>query len=137
MVELKLNTELYYLGHELVASNPKAALSWYCVGCYYWCCNTLDLAQKYIQKSTKVDKKYANAWVMLGHIFSAQEESEHAVSAYRTAMRLLPGNHTPMMFMAKELLRTNYLSLASHLLVSVMCHKMQLTYIANLHLIYS
>lgn len=117
MVDLKLKTELFYLGHELVSSSPKTALAWYCVGCYYWTCLKFDLAQKYVQKATKIDKKLPSAWVLLGHIFSAQEESEHAVSAYRTALRLLPGNHKPMMFMAKELLRTNYLSLASHLLV--------------------
>jgi len=48
---------------------------------------------------------------------SSQEESEQAVSAYRTAARLLPGDHRPMMYMAKELARTNFLSPALHLLL--------------------
>eukprot|EP01038_Epipyxis_sp_PR26KG_P012333 gene12333-16542_t len=65
MVELGLKTELFYLGHELVRSSPKSSISWYCVGCYYWCCNKLESAQKYLQKSTKTDKRFARAWIML------------------------------------------------------------------------
>ena len=45
-----------------------------------------------------------------------QEESEHAIAAFRAACRLLPGDSQPMILMAKELVRTNYLSLALHLL---------------------
>eukprot|EP01036_Dinobryon_divergens_P022778 gene22778-31072_t len=120
MVELKLKTELFYLGHELVNSYPKMALSWYCVGCYYWCCSKHEFAQKYILKATKMDKKFAKAWVMLGHVLSAQEESEQAISSYRTAIRLLPGDHRPMVYMAKELLRTNFLSLALHVLLGAL-----------------
>eukprot|EP01037_Dinobryon_pediforme_P019856 gene19856-20354_t len=120
MVELKLKTELFYLGHELVNSYPKLALSWYCVGCYYWCCLKHEFAQKYILKTTKMDKKFAKAWVMLGHVLAAQEESEQAISSYRTAIRLLPGDHRPMVYMAKEMLRTNFLSLALHVLLGAL-----------------
>ena len=59
----------------------------------------------------KLDKRLANAWVVLGHVLAAQEESEHAISAFRSASRLLPGDHLPLVYMAKELVRTNYLSL--------------------------
>ena len=55
-----------------VNSYPKLALSWYCVGCYYWCCLKHEFAQKYILKTTKMDKKFAKAWVMLGHVLAAQ-----------------------------------------------------------------
>lgn len=47
--------------------------------------------------------RFSNAWVLLGHVLASQEESEHAISAYRTACRVLPGNHEPQVFMAKEL----------------------------------
>jgi tetratricopeptide (TPR) repeat protein len=120
MVELNLKTELFYLGHELVNSNPKSALSWYAVGCYYWSCKKYETSQKYFLKATKIDKKFAKAWVMLGHVLCALEESEQAISVYRTASRLLPGDHKPLVYMAKELVRTNYLSLALHLLISAM-----------------
>ncbi len=120
MVELGLSTELFYLGHELSNAYPKLASSWYCVGCYYWTCKKLEHAQKYLQKAVKIDKRFARAWVALGHVLAAQEESEHAISAYRSASRLLPGDHRPLVYMAKELLRTNYLSLALHLLFTAL-----------------
>jgi tetratricopeptide (TPR) repeat protein len=53
--------------------------------------------------SPLMDNRFSNAWVLLGHVLAAQEESEHAISAYRTACRVLPGNHEPQVFMAKEL----------------------------------
>jgi tetratricopeptide (TPR) repeat protein len=75
--------------------------------------------------------------VLLGHVLAAQEESEHAISAYRTACRVLPGNHEPQVFMAKELvrhllsllffvslgctqIRTNNYSLALHVLTEAL-----------------
>lgn len=120
MVELSLKTELFYLSHELVNSSPKRATSWYSVGCYYWLCRKLEHAQKYLQKTVKVDKRFSQAWVVLGHVLAAQEESENAISAFRVAARLLPSDPRPIVYMAKEHLRTNYLSLALHLLVSAL-----------------
>lgn len=57
MVELGLKTELFYLGHELAQSHPGQAVTWYCIGCYYWCCKKLTMAQAFLQKSTKLDKR--------------------------------------------------------------------------------
>lgn len=116
MVDLNLKTELFYLAHELANTYPRMAISWYAVGCYYWACKKLEMGQRFLVKATKIDKTFAKAWVILGHVLSAQEESEHAISAFRTASRLLPGDHRPLVFMAKELVRTNYLSLALNLL---------------------
>ena len=118
MVELKLKAELFYLGHELVTCAPKSAMAWYAVGGYYWICSKLDLAQKNLLKATKLDKRLAVAWVLLGHVLAAQEEGEQAISSYRTAMRLLPGEHKPMIFMAKGLIRMGHLAPALHLLCS-------------------
>jgi anaphase-promoting complex subunit 6 len=120
LIELGLKTELFYLAHELTNTYPKLALSWYAVGCYYWCCQKLELAQKYLQKCNKMNKRSATALVALGHVLSAQEESEHAISAFRAASRLIPADHRPIVLMAKELVRTNYLSLALHLLSSAL-----------------
>lgn len=120
MVDLGLKTELFYLGHELAHTYPKSAVSWYAVGCYYWCCRRLEMCQKYLMKATKIDKRFAKAWVILGHALAALEESEHAVSAFRTAARLLPSDHRPLIYMAKELVRTNSLPLALRLLQSAL-----------------
>lgn len=120
MVELGLKTELFYLGHELANNYPKLAISWYAVGCYYFICKKLEMAQKYLQKATKLNKRFSKAWIALGHVLAAQEESEHAISAFRSASRLLPGDHRPLVFMAKELVRTSYLSLALHILTAAL-----------------
>lgn len=116
LVELALTAELFYLGHELTQLHPKQALSWYSVGCYYWSCKKYELAQKHFHKCTKLDKRFVQGYIMLGHSLGAQEEREHAVSALRTACRLLPGDHRPVVLMAKELMKTNCISLALHLL---------------------
>ena len=116
LTDMEYKTELFYLGHELVESYPKKALTWHAVGCYYWCCKKLELAQKYFQRATKMDKKFSLAWVALGVVLSAQEETEHALSAFRTACRLRPGEHQPMLFLAKELARTSNQTLALQIL---------------------
>lgn len=123
MVELKQTTELFYLGHELVKSHPKQAVSWYAIGSYYWTINKCLVASKYLQKAVKVDKRFVFAWLMLGHTLSAQEESEHAISAYRSAVRLLPNDHRPAVYMARELLRSNYTPLALQVLLG--CYESQ------------
>ena len=124
LLQLKMKTELFYLGHELSSAYPKIAMSWYAVGCYYLCCNKPEAAQKHLQRATKIDKRFAKAWVALGQSLSAQEESEHAIAAYRAACRLLPGDHRPMVLMAKELVSGSifYIELHhSHLHSVVMC----------------
>lgn len=112
MVELSLKGELYYLGHELVSNFPKLCLSWYCIGCYYWTCSNYEVALKYIQKCTKMEKDKNYMWILLGHILSAQEENEQAIAAYRCAGRLKTTDHRPLIFMAKEFVKTNCLSLS-------------------------
>ena len=106
LLELKLKTELFYLGHELSSTYPKMAISWYTVGCYYLCCKKYEIAQKHLQRATKIDKRFSKAWIALGLSLSQQEESEHSIAAYRAACRLLPGDHRPMVLMAKELVST-------------------------------
>jgi anaphase-promoting complex subunit 6 len=130
LVSPSLTIALLPSGHELVHTHPKLAISWYTVACYYWTTKKYESAQKYLMKATKIDKRsvslsvsaslclclslslltsltsggrFSNAWVLLGHVLAAQEESEHAISAYRTACRVLPGHHEPQVFMAKEL----------------------------------
>jgi anaphase-promoting complex subunit 6 len=117
LVQLKHLTELFYLAHELVSSFPKSSTSWYTVGCYYWCLAQMDIAQLYFLKANQIDKRNVKSWIMLGHVLSHQEENEQAISAYRTAIRLLPDNFLPVLFIARELLRANHDILALQILV--------------------
>lgn len=116
MVKLGLSQELFYLGHQLVNKHPTDPHSWYCVGCYYFSCNKLDSAHKYIKKCLKKDPNLFSGWILLGHILSQQEESEQAVAAFRSAVRLQPNHYFPLLCLGKEFIRTNNLSLAAHTL---------------------
>ena len=69
-------------------------------------------ARRYFSKSTTIDHRFAPAWVGFGHAFAAQDESDQAMAAYRTASRLFPGSHIPWLGIGMEYLRTNHLHLA-------------------------
>ena len=104
--------ELFYLAHQLVEEYPAAAVSWYAVGCYYHMIGDFENARRYFSKSTTIDHRFAPAWVGFGHAFAAQDESDQAMAAYRTASRLFPGSHIPWLGIGMEYLRTNHLHLA-------------------------
>lgn len=47
-----------------------------------------------------------------GHAYAALDESEQALSMYRTGGRMFTGNHLPLLFMGMEYLKTNNKNLA-------------------------
>lgn len=106
--------------HELVHSTPKSAVTWYAIGCYYYLCGKYEVSQKYLQKSLRINKRFAKAFVLLGHVLSLQQENEHALAAYRTVSRLLPSDHRPLIYMAKELVKTSNFAMALHVLLSAL-----------------
>jgi anaphase-promoting complex subunit 6 len=104
--------ELYYLAHKLVSANPDVAVAWFAVGSYYFLIKKYDLARKYFNKANRLDKHFAASWIAFGHAFAAQDESDQAMAAYRTAARLFPGCHLASLFIGMEYLRTNNLRTA-------------------------
>ncbi len=66
-----------------------------------------DLARKYFQKSNKLDKNFAPGWIAFAHAYSAQDESDQAMAAYRTASRLFPGCHKASLYIGMEYMRMN------------------------------
>ncbi|RLN93984.1 hypothetical protein BBJ28_00014749 [Nothophytophthora sp. Chile5] len=60
-------------------------------------------------KATTMEASYAPAWIGFGNSFAAQDESDQAMSSYRTASSLFPGSHLPPLYMGMEYLRTNSL----------------------------
>jgi anaphase-promoting complex subunit 6 len=42
-------------------------------------------------KATTLDGAFASAWIGFGHAYAAQDESDQAMAAYRTAARLFAG----------------------------------------------
>lgn len=114
LAELRLKTELYYAAHRLVDTQPRSAVAWFGVGCYYVCIHKNETAQRYFHKAAKLDHTFVPAWIGFGNAFAAQDESDQAMAAYRTAARLFPSAHLPLLYTGMEYLRTNNLSLALH-----------------------
>lgn len=107
LFDLNKKSELFYLAHQLADTNPKRPESWFAVGCYYLLIRKNSTAQSYFEKATSVDPHFAPAWIGYGNAFAAQDESDQAMAAYRTASRLFPGCHVPLLYIAMEYLRTN------------------------------
>ncbi|KAL1529343.1 hypothetical protein AB1Y20_000297 [Prymnesium parvum] len=112
MTRLNLHSELFYLAHQLEEEYPQLAVSWFAVGCYYLMIADFENARRYFSKATTIDMRFSPAWVGFGHAFAAQDESDQAMAAYRTASRLFPGSHIPWLGIGMEYLRTNHLHLA-------------------------
>jgi len=55
------------------------------VGCFYHMVSDFESARRYFSKATTLNHRFAPAWVGFGHAFAAQDESDQAIAAYRTA----------------------------------------------------
>uniref|UniRef100_A0A0D3BN88 Uncharacterized protein n=1 Tax=Brassica oleracea var. oleracea TaxID=109376 RepID=A0A0D3BN88_BRAOL len=96
----------------LAAAKELGALSWFPVGCYYYCIKKYAEARRYFSKATNIDGSFSPAWIGFGNSFAAQEEGDQAMSAYRTAARLFPGCHLPTLYTGMEYMRTHSYKLA-------------------------
>lgn len=111
-MELGNSNELYLMACNLVKDYPQKALSWFAVGCYYYCIKKYDQSRRYFSKATSLDGTFASAWIGYGNAYAAQEEGDQAMSAYRTAARLFPGCHLPTLYIGMEYMRTHSYKLA-------------------------
>lgn len=115
LVTLKQKVELFRIAHGLVDAYAALPVSWFAVGCYYYCIENFEQARRYFHKATNLDPGLAVAWLGFGHSFAAQDESDQAMAAYRTASRLFIGSHVSILCTAIEYLRTNNIALAEQL----------------------
>ncbi|GLU18055.1 hypothetical protein SLE2022_343770 [Rubroshorea leprosula] len=111
-MELGHSNELYLMACNLVKDYPQKALSWFAVGCYYYCIKKYDQSRCYFSKATNLDGTFAPAWIGFGNAYAAKEEGDQAMSAYRTAARLFPGCHLPTLYIGMEYMRTHSFKLA-------------------------
>ncbi|XP_010537723.1 PREDICTED: anaphase-promoting complex subunit 6 [Tarenaya hassleriana] len=111
-MELGNSNELYLMACNLVKDYPSKALSWFAVGCYYYCIKKYAEARRYFSKATSIDGSFLPALVGYGNAFAAQDEGDQAMSAYRTAARLFPGCHLPTLYIGMEYMRTHSYKLA-------------------------
>lgn len=113
LVELEERQELFVVAHDLVDREPHQGISWMAVGYYYFVCRKPEMARRFLQKATTLNSRLAPAWIAFGHAFGAQDESDQAMAAYRTASRLFPGAQLPKLFMGMEYARQSSLGHAS------------------------
>ncbi|CAL1408150.1 unnamed protein product [Linum trigynum] len=116
-VELGNSNELYVMSCNLVKDDPQRALSWFAVGCYYYCIKKYEQSRRYFSKATSLDGIFAPAWIGYGNAYAAKNEGDHAMSAYRTAARLFPGCHLPTLYIGMEYMRTHSYKLAEQFLL--------------------
>jgi anaphase-promoting complex subunit 6 len=116
LVALGLKRELFRLAHEWVDAAPKSARAWFAVGAYYYTCERFHVAQRHFCRSTRLDPHCSEAWIAFGTSFAACDESDQALASFRAAQRLAPGDHTSLLYIGMEYLRTNHLTLAQHFL---------------------
>ncbi|CAN6301624.1 unnamed protein product [Urochloa humidicola] len=111
-MELGHSNDLYLLSCNLVKDYPQKALSWFAVGCYYYCIKKYDQARRYFGKATGLDGTFPPAWIGTGIAYAAQEEGDQAMTAFRTAARLFPGCHLPTLYMGMQYVRMHSFKLA-------------------------
>ena len=116
LVQLNRKRQLFRLAHEWVETSPKEARSWFAVAAYYYACERYHVAQRHFCRATRLDPHCVEAWIAFGASFAACDESDQALASFRAAQRLAPGNHTSLLYIGMEYLRTNHLVLAQHFL---------------------
>ncbi|XP_077227444.1 anaphase promoting complex 6 isoform X2 [Tasmannia lanceolata] len=116
-MELGHSNELYFMACNLVKDYPQKALSWFAVGCYYYCIKKYDQSRRYFCKATNLDGTFPPAWIGFGNAYAVQEEGDQAMAAFRTAARLFPGCHLPTLYVGMEYMRTHNFKLAEQFLM--------------------
>ncbi|KAF6160032.1 hypothetical protein GIB67_033116 [Kingdonia uniflora] len=111
-MELGHSNELYLMACNLVRDYPQKALSWFAVGCYYYCIKKYDQSWRYFSKVTSLDGTFLPARLGHGNAFAAQEEGDQAMPSFHTAARLFPGCHLPTLYIGMEYMRTHSYKLA-------------------------
>lgn len=110
--ELRLNSELYVLAHELVDKSPEEPVAWLAVAIYYLCNNKVAEARRFFSKASVMDARFGPAWIGFAHTFAIEGEYDQAVSAYTTAGRLFPGSHLPNLYLGMQHMQLSNLVLA-------------------------
>jgi anaphase-promoting complex subunit 6 len=59
-----------------------------------------------------MNKHFPEGLIALGNSYASQDESEQALSAYRTCIRLFPGCHDANLYIGMEFVRTSNLKTA-------------------------
>lgn len=91
---------------------PQSFITHHLFGMYYFLMKKFDLARKHFNKAIKLHKSSLHSWIMLGHSFAQQEESDQAMNIYRSCIRHFPHSHLPHLYIGMEYQRINNLKTA-------------------------
>ena len=112
MIELNNIVDLYSLAYKLGNNCHDKFIPWYAVGCYYYAIKKYETSRKYFLKCNQINKNFPEGWVALGNSYAGEDESDQALNAYRTCLRLFPGCHYSNLYIGMEFVRTNNLKTA-------------------------
>lgn len=107
MIELNKIGDLYSLSYKLANNCGEKYISWYAVGCYYYSIKKYEMSRKYFLKCNQLNKNFPEGWIALGNSYAGLDESDQALNAYRTCLRLFPGCHFSNLYIGMEFIRTN------------------------------
>lgn len=93
LLEKDRKYDLYFLSHKLITTIPDSPLAWYVVAVYYYSIGKYEISRNFFMKAFKNDRLFVHAYIGYAHSFATMDESEQAMSAYRSAARLFPGCH--------------------------------------------
>ncbi|KAJ3168344.1 anaphase promoting complex subunit cdc16 [Geranomyces variabilis] len=114
--ELGNRNELFYFAHQISQHFPERPSSWFAVGAYYLMLGKNLDARKYFTKCTIMDSSFGPGWLGFAHSFAAEAETDQAISAYATAVKLFDGMHAPLMHLGILYLQLENLRLAQEYL---------------------
>lgn len=112
MIELNKIVDLYSLAYKLGNNCIDKFIPWYAVGCYYYGVKKYEISRKYFLKCNQLNKNFPEGWIALGNSYAGEDESDQALNAYRTCLRLFPGSHYSNLYIGMEFVRTNNLRTA-------------------------
>ncbi|OCL14176.1 TPR-like protein [Glonium stellatum] len=84
--QLKKETDLAYLSHELIEADRLSPQAWCAIGNSFSLQREHEQAIKCFKRATQLDPKFAYAFTLQGHEHVANEEFEKALFAYRCAI---------------------------------------------------
>ena len=107
-----LISELFSCACHLAENYPQHHVTFHIYGMYYFALKKFESARKFFNKAITIEKGCLQSWIMLGHSFASQEESEQAMNVYRSCIRQFPNSHLPHLYLGMEYSRTNSLNTA-------------------------
>lgn len=113
LVEKEEIAELFSYSSRMVENFPEHHVTYHLAGMYYFYLKKYEAARRYFNKAIHINNYCLQTWLMLGHTYAAQEESDPASNVYRSALKLFPNSHLPHVYIGMEYLRINNLKTAA------------------------